>query len=765
MLKSRLLSAVSVSALVAIGAATDVLAQGAIEEIVVTARRREETLQSVPISISAFSSEQIQNRSIESLQNLANATPGMVFNTSANLTSNRPIIRGLSQQTRVGDEVNTAIFVDGVYSSGFSGSDIGFDGLERVEVARGPQSALYGRNSFAGAINYITKKPGDTLEWGGRGTIGTKGKMGISGYMSGPVVEDRVGARIDAGYSEPGGTFKNSVDGKRLNDRTTGYVRAGLRADPTDDIDMYMSYTYAQDDGSGTALTVISDTDPRRVGKPAASRRTPNPVGRRVLGEIKDEAGTYSFDPNVTNGDRESHRVSLNIDADMGATRLVALTGFEKRNVTTLSDLDTTPQGTPFTAGLVQNASGDVEDRNEISQDLRLQSNTDGAFDWLVGVYYSDEKFDDASVRYSTPGQGTTSPAPKPDGSPSVDERSIYKNKFSSIYGSLGYDFTEMINLSVEARYTWEDKSGNNVEDNFGTGAAPKGLTADKFKYFTPRSILTFKPNSDMMFYVSAAKGVKSGGFNANAVRPDERIYQPETNWTYETGAKLTFWDGRAIFNASVYHIDWTNQQTSAFSRDLTGAVLAESIIANVAKSQVEGGELQLNLAPTDHLRFDLGYGLTDAKYKNAVLSDLVGFVDCSVLNIECATTAGVLQTTGRVDGKRIEYTSKHTFSTGAELTLPITDDWDFYSRADFSWSSRKYVDSANLGWVPSREDLNLRLGVQKDNLKFQGFCNNVTNNRTPITGFPPRDFLGNPHFFVTNRDGRICGLTVAITN
>ncbi|MBL8645130.1 MAG: TonB-dependent receptor, partial [Rhodospirillaceae bacterium] len=563
----------------------------------------------------------------------------------------------------------------------------------------------------------------------------------------------------------PGGTVKNSVDGKRLNNRTNGYARVGLKADPADAVDFFLSYTYAEDNGSGTALTVIADNDPRRVGKPPASRRTPNPVGRRVLGKITDEAGTYSFDPNVTNGDRQSHRASMSVEFDLGGASLVALTGFEQRDVSTLSDLDTTPQGTPFTAGLVQNVSGDVEDRHEISQDLRLQSTTDGPLAWMVGTYFSDEKFDDASVRYSTPGQGATSPPPRADGSPSVDERSIYKSQFASVYGSLGYDFTQMVNLSLEARYTWEDKSGNNVEDNFGTGAVPRGLIEDNFNYFTPRAILSFKPDTGMMYYVSAAKGVKSGGFNANAPRVDERIYQPETNWTYEVGTKLTFWEGRALFNLSVYHIDWTNQQTSSFARDLTGVTIAESIITNVGKSEVDGGELQLNLAPTDALKFDLGYGLTDAKYKDALLSDLSGFVDCAVLNVECATVAGVLQTTGRVDGKRIEYTSKHTFSAGAELTLPISNDWDFYGRADYALSSRKYVDSGNIGWVPGREDLNLRIGVQKDNVKVQTFCNNVTNDRTPIVGFPPRDFLGNPHFFVTNRDGRICGLTVSVTN
>jgi iron complex outermembrane receptor protein len=305
------------------------------------------------------------------------------------------------------------------------------------------------------------------------------------------------------------------------------------------------------------------------------------------------------------------------------------------------------------------------------------------------------------------------------------------------------------------------------VEDNFGAGAAPKGKIERTFKYFTPRAIATFKPTQDIMVYASASKGVKSGGFNPNAPRVDERTYFPEKNWTYEAGTKLNLWDQRAFFSASVYRIDWTNQQTLVFARDLTGATIAESIIGNVAKSRVNGFELQLTVAPVDVLKLDASYGFTDAKYKDAVLSDLAGFVDCAVLRAECAVPAGggAPQTTGRVNGNVIEYVPKHTLSVGAELTLPINDVWSFFSRGDVSYVSRKFVDSGNNGWVPGREEVGLRVGVQTDTMRFQAFCNNLTNDRTPITGFAPRDFLGNPHYFVTNRDGRICGLTVSVSN
>ncbi|MCY3989343.1 MAG: TonB-dependent receptor plug domain-containing protein, partial [Gammaproteobacteria bacterium] len=175
------------------------VAHAQIEEIVVTTRKREERLSELPLSVSALGWEELQNRGVEHLLDLAHHVPGLDFETTGSIAGSRPIIRGLNQQTRVGDEVNVATFVDGVYTPGFTGStSIGFDGLERVEVAKGPQSALQGRNSFAGSINYITRRPGDELELGGRATAATEGKWDASAYLSVPLVEDRLGMRIDA---------------------------------------------------------------------------------------------------------------------------------------------------------------------------------------------------------------------------------------------------------------------------------------------------------------------------------------------------------------------------------------------------------------------------------------------------------------------------------------------------------------------------------------------------------------------------------------
>ena len=196
------------------------------EELVVTARKREENLQSVPISVATLGREDLQLRDVINLERLAEQTPGLSFATAGSLVNRRAVIRGMSQQTRVGDETNVATFVDGVYTPGFSGAEFfGFETLERIEVIKGPQSALYGRNSFAGAINYVTAKPTYETAGGAELTVGSDERFGISGYISGPVVEDQAG-RARYGRAER----KRRHPHKQCGRRTPGQCGHQLRS-------------------------------------------------------------------------------------------------------------------------------------------------------------------------------------------------------------------------------------------------------------------------------------------------------------------------------------------------------------------------------------------------------------------------------------------------------------------------------------------------------------------------------------------------------
>ena len=282
--------------------------------MIVTTRYRVENLQTVPLAIAAFTEQELEDRGIESLSDLAQHTAGLEFATTGNVGGDRPLIRGLSQQTRVGDETNVGTFVDGVYSPGFSGSSLLFDALERVEIVRGPQSASYGRNSFAGAINYISRKPADQPDVGARSTVGSDDQAALSTYVTGPIVEGSLAGRVDLAYRQTGGTFKNSIivcpattycnsDDEILSNKETYFGRGALRwtIGPLL-IDGAVSYT--DDDFSPSARTTIDPGDPRRVGKLAGGGNpfeigavsyelgfdtNPPRFGRRLLGEIRDQ--------------------------------------------------------------------------------------------------------------------------------------------------------------------------------------------------------------------------------------------------------------------------------------------------------------------------------------------------------------------------------------------------------------------------------------------------------------------------------------------
>ena len=775
----------------------------ALDEVVVTARKKEEDLQSVPVSISAFTAEDIENRGIQSLEDLARQTPSLEFASSGAVTSRRPIIRGLAQQTRVGDEVNVSTFVDGVYTPGFSGTtSVLFDAIERVEVIRGPQSAVYGRNSFAGAINYITKKPGEEFDLGVRGTYGTEHREALSGFITGPVAGDALALRLDGGFNRTGGTFKNSLNGSRLNGAETTFARLGLRSQLGERVEINASIMRQDDDLEPAAQTVISRNDSRRVGKPDSgvspfelfySLETTGmlqSIGRRTLGEMNDENGTFVQDL-LAGGERETTRGALNIDFDFGSFTLTSLTGYQNRETMFFSDLDETADGTLFTGpGLTvdpiisQTGSGPSEDRDEISQDLRLQYDAGGAVSGSVGLYYSDEEFTEKRWRWGDPPVSTSNailPAPPPE----VDTEAVLNNEFQSAYAAVEIALAEDWRFSAEGRYTREEKSAAQLQDNFPSDSTPAGdLGTQDFDYFTPRFILSFNPYENGLLYVQAAKGVKSGGFNPNAginleefanLPPDEQeLFQPaqdeqrydtEENWTYEFGGKFTFWDDRAQLNAAIYFVEWTNQQILTLSTDVDDPDLAitasNPILGNVAESESQGLELEALVLPAEWLTINLGYAYADPKYKDAVFGTSAGWSDCTSIPILDCDENG--ESTGRVDGNRLQNTSKNTFNAGLEVQSPINDrDWLAFMRGDYLYRSRRFTDAENVGWVPEANVVNLRLGVRSDSWTVEGFCNNLLEEDAPTFGFASRDFFGVPNFTVVNREGRMCGLTIA---
>jgi len=777
-------SVASYSLLAEPGAAAAAAESRGLEEIVVTARLREQSLQSVPLSIAAFGEQDLQDRGIASLEELAAYLPGVDFASSGAINSRRIIIRGLSQQTRVGDEVNVATFVDGVFTPGFSGTTVLFDAVERVEVIRGPQSALYGRNSFAGTVNYVLRKPADELGFGVRGTLGNYDRQALSAYVTGPVLGDLLTARVDVAHNESGGTNTNEVTGNALGSTKTDFFRLALRSRVADWVEVNAALSYQEDEFNPAAQTIIGDFDARRVGVPFGSVSPfelgyildqtgafgPQ-LGRRVLGRITDTSEQY-FQDELAGGTRESLRASVQIDFDLGPVTLTSLTGYQDRETLYISDLDTTPDGTFFwllvgqqsPIGFYQTGSGPWEDRQEISQDLRISSNGEGPVSWLAGLYYSHEDFRDRRVRFSSPALipasgNITSPQPPPQ----VSEDNFLDNTFASVYAAVDIDLPRDFNLALEGRYTRERKRSDNVAIFYPQGNDPVGVLRNSFSYFTPRVIGSWEPRRGRLGYALVAKGVKSGGFNPSADE-GEQLYDTEENWTYELGTKLAFFEQRLQLNTAIYYVDWRDQQILTFG----ASNLVDPIFANVGKSEVKGLEFDSTLLPVDWLTLNIAYAYTDSQYKDALFRTSAGWSDCAAIGVECAPAPGSptgVASTGRVDGKQLQNTSKHSFNLGGQLEKPAGyQDWDVFLRGDYLYKSRRYVDEGNIGYIPGSGTVNLRIGLRNPEWSAEGFCNNMFKDDTPSFAFPYRDFGGVPHFAVVNRNERMCGLTLSYT-
>jgi len=789
--------AIATSPAIAQETAQDAFAPATLEEIVVTARRRAENLQSVPIAISAFDSDEILSRDISQLSKLAEQTPGMNFQTTGALTANRVTIRGMSQLTRGVDETNVASFVDGVYTPGFSGTEfVGYESLERIEVVKGPQSALYGRNSFAGAINYVTKKPAYEPEFGARITLGDNNQQGIYGFASVPLVEDTLAARLDAGLSETGGTF-TGYDGESLGSAERKFARLGVRWDVTDNFRANLTLAVNEDDVATPALTQITDDDSRRIGKAPYTLSGVGPfvlgagngdsIGLLYQGALSEQSSTVSYNPEAYAGLLDTKRGSLQLEWDFSGATLVSLTGYQKRKLDSMSDFNTCrPEASPaicdsldpnkygtYVSGILNPnipnpvnllaggpyianvLLGTHEDRNEFSQDIRLQSNDDGPFSWSLGAYFSSEEFTDQTSRQSDTDLvslfGTVYALA---GEPQIDATNEISNKFISGYGSFAFDFLSMWNFSFEGRVTKEEKQTNQTENNFPSTAAPTGYQSENFRFFTPRAILSLTPVDPLLVYASASKGVKSGGFNPGAPE-DAATFKPEKNWTYELGSKYSFWGDRARINGAVYHIDWTDQQ---FVSTVDGT---NPIVTNVAETKINGLELEGVIALAQWLNWNIGYAYADPKYTKGTVATLAGFTDCDVVGIPCDAPDGT--STGDVSGKQVIGVSKHSVVTGLGLNAATGwADWAVIGRIDYSHQSKQYIDEANAGYIPDYGILNLRLGMQNANWTAEGYCNNAADESTPVYALPPRDLFGVPHYFAVNRNGRMCGVQVA---
>lgn len=735
----------------------------AVSDILVTARRREESLQDTPLAIAAVTSEELKSARVERLADLAKIAPGLSFTPLFGAQNQLPIIRGAAQTY---GQLNVGVFLDGVYLSGKAGVDIEMADLERIEVVRGPQSALYGQNTFAGAINYISARPSAEFKGHVEGTVGDNGLRKLTAGVSGPITDT---LRFSAGAygREFDGWYVSAIDGGKVDYSQTYGGMLTLDYAPTDRFSAILRLT-ASDEDSGQPASEVQRTNayPGAVaGGPAGTIRNQlyegeiQPLGRRI--NVNTKRTTFEVGDYGTRQD--TFRASLDLNYDFDGVSLKSITAYAKRNAEFTYDGDNTicdraggctNFGYPFAPGslIPVGTSGFAtssaeETYTDFSQELRLSSNGDGPLSWLVGAYYYDG---DSNVIQ----RSLTAATAGAFGFPNI----VNTTKSWSVFGSASYAFTDKLTATLEARYQKEEQTYHQAPTRAGSDAASQFRTdlEKDFEFTTPRLIVDYKIQPGKMIYASVARGVKTGGFNPNLnIFPDQRTFEPETSWNYEVGGKFDWMDRRLRTNVAVFHTDWSDQQAacqnpaSAFPNGTTST--QRTYTCNVAEAKVTGLEMDGSFYLNDYLSIVGSYAWTRARYEK--------FADASL----DGTLAALGLPAWDFDGRHLPYVPDHKITLSPRFEMAAWGDYRFEGRLDVQHQSKTYVRADNMQYFGAKTTVDLRLALRSDALSYQFFINNLLDDDTPTAAVR---FYDSTNFsvaspLVTGADRRMMGVSL----
>jgi iron complex outermembrane recepter protein len=565
-----------------------------LEEITVTARRREESLQDVPIALSAFSAERIEATGAPDITWLQQSTPNLTLQVARGSNSTLiAFIRGIGQQDPLwGFEPGVGLYVDDVYIARPQGAVLDIYDIERLEVLRGPQGTLYGRNTIGGAIKYVTRPLGNEARLDTKLTLGTYAQHDFiaSGVLP---LSDTLAVGASAAIYRRDGFGENQFTGRQNHyAKDVDAFRFSADWNPTDTLSFRLAADYVEDDS------------PAKHGH----REVPGlglTAGEVVLKDVYDTRGGIGDKNKVTN-----EGISLTAAWNLSETITIkSITAYREGETDTLIDFDASPQP-------ALDIPGHYED-DQMSQELQVLFEGE-KWQGIAGLYYLDAS---ASGQFDTPigALGLTIAT-----SGYVDTTSI------AAFADVSYSITDRLRVSLGGRYTEDEKEGSVLRaDYLGLGSPLFGNDAAvffrtrtdyvnerTFDKFTPRASISFDLADTLTTYASYSEGFKSGGFDmrGDAIFTPDTVngYDPENVKSYEIGLKGSTWDDRLSFNFAVFRADYTDQQITRQEPTATGVA---SFVDNAGSSTIQGAELEGAIAFTDRLTLTYGIGWTDAEF------------------------------------------------------------------------------------------------------------------------------------------------------
>lgn len=658
------------------------VAAQALEEVIVTAQHREESLQDVPIAITAIGAEELRAADISDINAISLRTPGFSMGT---FTPAQPqlYIRGVgSNADGASEDQSVVVFLDGVYLGRTAGQAFDLYDLERIEVLRGPQGTLYGKNAAGGALNIVTQKPSDELEGGVEVSGGDLGYVSTRAKISGPLGENLAG-KLSMSYKERDGYVQSVVaDLDDFNAYDSTAVRGQLRATPTDSLELLFTADYAQDN---------------RVS-PGRS------IGTEFLQEQIVASGP--FDPGFYDNlleveprsDIETWGLSFQANWDIGNGTLTSITSYRETDANVLD--------IAFSAGFafqsLASLDNTVDEQGEqFTQELRYALDLNDSVFLQTGVFYLNEQVDRREsldivcgiLCGLPPGAAFPLPQGSADQSNETDSYGVFAQAI--------WTLTDRLDLTLGARYTYEEKSATNIGTPDGAFAILEPYAIDvenDWSAFTPKVALNYAISDALTAYGTVSTGFKSGGYQgvAPTAVAASTPFDEENVINYEIGMKGTFFDETLRVSAAAFRMDYEDLQVLVLTVQESG-LPGPQLTANAGEAQIQGVELEAQWLLGSYLQFLGTYAYLDTEYTQ---------LDNNLAEFE---------------GNALRNAPEHAYSLSAIFDYPVATG-AVNARADYVYKDDAFQDIPNLieGAMPAYDVLNLRLAYAPADYRWE---------------------------------------------
>jgi iron complex outermembrane recepter protein len=711
-----------------------------IEVIEVTALKRLQNLQKAPVSIDVLSSEKVEQAQIGSVEDISNITPGLTMDAFPK-TQPRPYIRGIgSSDIGAGSDQSSAVYIDNVYMSrpGFLAFD-SFD-VERIEVVKGPQGTLWGKNVVGGLVHIINKKPTDFTEAKIKGTVGSEGTLNGNLMVNLPLIDETLFTRMVVNSSHHDGYGFNNNTGNELSDENNLTGRFQLLYNANDDLSVNLAVSTINEKNAGPARSLLD-------------------------GQVQD----LSIDPDgdvwLTSGEvdgfenREVTSFTANVEWNLDFGNLSVIANRKTLDLAFLEDLDGTNM---LDFALSNNSSGDVlqiqrdgqEETKSNMLELRLASKEEGDLLWQVGYYFENTKIEQtntdglfaglcftdnaigasgfyASGLATLVAQGLGFPSQSavqygqaismscsPDAELSTPAALQRFNQFGhvtsrAIFGEVTYDLSESYTLTVGSRYSKDEKefsvdsNGSFLAFQLLANGYPFGYDQvtgkDTWDAFTYKITLDGDFSEDTFGYATVSTGYKSGGFQNNPLTPEQAVdsFNPERATNYEVGVKTHSFGDKLQLNAALFYMKQKDLQV----HQLDGTI---SLTQNAGEASVKGLELETKFHATSSLTFDLKYNYLNAKFDE--------FIDRGI----------------NYSGNKLRMTPKNSFTLSAMYNWdnPFSSGGYLQLNGDINFKDKRFLDNSNQPpeILDETSVVNLQLMYSLENYQLSFWAKNITN-------------------------------------